>query len=91
MKSKRISPYFFNAGDFYRADLLRAISTAYDKTIIEASAGFLPEFDIVLQAYKAIPLATAAVHKLAELYREKYGKLCYTFDRKEAKDHGEGG
>jgi orotate phosphoribosyltransferase len=28
---------------------------------------------------------------LAELYPEKYGKLCYTFDRKEAKDHGEGG
>jgi orotate phosphoribosyltransferase len=31
-KSKRILPYFFNAGDFYHADLLRAISTAYAKT-----------------------------------------------------------
>jgi orotate phosphoribosyltransferase len=46
LKSKRISPYFFNAGDFYGADLLRAISTAYAKTIIEASTKFLPEFDI---------------------------------------------
>jgi len=92
LKSKRISPYFFNAGDFYRADLLRAISTAYAKTIIEASTNFLPEFDIIFgPAYKGIPLATATVDKLAELYPEKYGKLCYTFDRKEAKDHGEGG
>jgi orotate phosphoribosyltransferase len=92
LKSKRISPYFLTAGDFYRADLLRAISTAYAKTIIEASADFLPEFDIVFGlAYKGIALATATVDKLAELYPEKYGKLCYTFDRKEAKDHGEGG
>jgi orotate phosphoribosyltransferase len=46
LKLKRIVlwPYFFNAGDFYRADLLRAISTAYAETIIEASTEFLPEF-----------------------------------------------
>jgi orotate phosphoribosyltransferase len=54
LKSKRISPYFFNAGDFYRADLLRAISTAYAKTIIEASNSSTPlEFDILFgPAYK---------------------------------------
>jgi orotate phosphoribosyltransferase len=93
LKSKRISPYFFNAGDFYRADLLRAISTAYAEAIIEArEAGTLEDFDIVFgPAYKGIPLATAATDKLAALKPEVYGKICYSFDRKEAKDHGEGG
>ncbi|PBP18776.1 orotate phosphoribosyltransferase [Diplocarpon rosae] len=38
LKSKRISPYFFNAGLFYTANLLRAISTAFAKTIIEADS-----------------------------------------------------
>jgi orotate phosphoribosyltransferase len=46
---------------------------------------------LFLPAYKGIPLATATVDKLAELNPEKYGKVCYTLDRKEAKDHREGG
>jgi len=93
LKSKRISPYFFNAGDFYRADLLRAISTAYAKTILEADTSSSPlEFDIIFgPAYKGIPLATSTADKLADLSPEKYGKVCYAFDRKEKKDHGEGG
>lgn len=92
LKSKRISPYFFNAGEFYRADLLRALSTAYAKTIIEANSSSSLEFDILFgPAYKGIPIATATVDKLAGLDPEKYGKVCYSFDRKEAKDHGEGG
>ncbi|KAG4035428.1 hypothetical protein MFRU_001g01970 [Monilinia fructicola] len=91
LKSKRISPYFFNAGDFYRADLLRAISTAYAKAVIEAQEAKVLDFDIVFgPAYKGIPLATATVDKLAAL-DPKYHTLCYSFDRKEAKDHGEGG
>ncbi|KAF7900928.1 uncharacterized protein EAE97_005481 [Botrytis byssoidea] len=91
LKSKRISPYFFNAGDFYRADLLRAISTAYAKAIIEAQEANILDFDIVFgPAYKGIPLATATVDKLADL-DPKYNTMCYSFDRKEAKDHGEGG
>ncbi|KAM3076140.1 orotate phosphoribosyltransferase [Clarireedia jacksonii] len=91
LKSKRISPYFFNAGDFYRADLLRAIATAYAKTIIEAYKKSMIDFDIVFgPAYKGIPLATATVDKLADL-DPKYNSMCYSFDRKEAKDHGEGG
>lgn len=91
LKSKRISPYFFNAGDFYRADLLRAISTAYAKAIIEAQEAKILDFDIVFgPAYKGIPLATATVDKLADL-DDKYNTMCYSFDRKEAKDHGEGG
>ncbi|KAH8912204.1 orotate phosphoribosyltransferase [Coniochaeta sp. PMI_546] len=92
LKSKRVSPYFFNAGDFYRADLLRAISTAYAKAIIEAREQDGLDFDIVFgPAYKGIPLATATTDKLAELKPEVYGRICYSFDRKEAKDHGEGG
>ncbi|KAF3360908.1 Orotate phosphoribosyltransferase like protein [Verticillium longisporum] len=94
LKSKRISPYFFNAGDFYRADLLRAISLAYAHAIIEATkdAANPLRFDIVFgPAYKGIPLATAAVDKLAELDSATFGHTCYSFDRKEAKDHGEGG
>ncbi|RDW79765.1 orotate phosphoribosyltransferase [Coleophoma cylindrospora] len=93
LKSGRISPYFFNAGLFYTADLLRAISTAYAKTLIETNNSASPiEFDILFgPAYKGIPLATSTVDKLGELDPAKYGQLCYAFDRKEAKDHGEGG
>ncbi|KAJ4300452.1 orotate phosphoribosyltransferase [Collariella sp. IMI 366227] len=92
LKSKRISPYFFNAGDFYRADLLEAIATAYAKCIAEADASGALDFDIVFgPAYKGIPLATAATIKLGQLDSATYGTKCYSFDRKEAKDHGEGG
>ncbi|KAK4112177.1 orotate phosphoribosyltransferase [Canariomyces notabilis] len=92
LKSKRISPYFFNAGDFYRADLLESIATAYAKTIIEAHQSGALNFDIVFgPAYKGIPLATATTIKLGQLDPATYGKTCYSFDRKEAKDHGEGG
>lgn len=93
LKSKRISPYFFNAGDFYRTDLLRAISTAFAKTIIEAHANSILDFDIVFgPAYKGVPLAAGTVLMMGLLEPEKYDKiLCYAFDRKEAKDHGEGG
>lgn len=88
LKSKRISPYFFNAGEFYRADLLRALSVAYAKKIAETDL----EFDVVFgPAYKGIPLATATTFQLAALDEAKYGQICYSFDRKEAKDHGEGG
>jgi len=93
LKSKRISPYFFNAGDFYRADLLEAIATAYAHGIIEAQHNSGLQFDVVFgPAYKGIPLATAATIRLGQLDPDKYGKsTCYSFDRKEAKDHGEGG
>jgi orotate phosphoribosyltransferase len=92
LKSKRISPYFFNAGDFYRADLLEAIATAYAKAIQEAHRAGELDFDIVFgPAYKGIPLATAATIRLGQLDAAAYGATCYSFDRKEAKDHGEGG
>ncbi|KAF2748853.1 orotate phosphoribosyltransferase [Sporormia fimetaria CBS 119925] len=93
LKSKRVSPYFFNAGLFHRADLLRSISSAYAHTL-KAHGDVNPDFqwDILFgPAYKGIPLAAATVDKLADLDMEKYGKKSYSFNRKEAKDHGEGG
>ncbi|KAI0132331.1 phosphoribosyltransferase-like protein [Xylariales sp. AK1849] len=88
LKSKRISPYFFNAGDFYRADLLEALAVAYANTI---HTSFSSGFDVLFgPAYKGIPLATATTYALAQL-DPKYRTLEYSFDRKEAKDHGEGG
>ncbi|KAI1876799.1 uncharacterized protein JN550_000871 [Neoarthrinium moseri] len=102
LKSKRISPYFFNAGDFYRADLLTALAVAYANTIHESfsssssspDADALP-FDVIFgPAYKGIPLATATTMALAQLpggAGARYGRVEYSFDRKEAKDHGEGG
>lgn len=93
LKSGRQSPYFFNAGLFHRASLLRSISNAYAHTLISYSnsnRGF--KFDVVFgPAYKGIPLATATVDKLAQLDERKYGEVSYAFNRKEAKDHGEGG
>lgn len=93
LKSGRTSPYFFNAGDFYRASLLRALSTAFANTIISARKdNSLPQFDIVFgPAYKGIPLAAATTDKLGQLDPATYDDICYSFDRKEAKDHGEGG
>lgn len=93
LKSKRISPYFFNAGLFHRADLLRSISSAYAHTL-KAHGESDPSFqwDILFgPAYKGIPLAAASVDKLADLDLAKYGQKSYSFNRKEAKDHGEGG
>lgn len=95
LKSQRISPYFFNAGLFHRADLLRSISAAYAETLAtyRASLDGAPlEFDVLFgPAYKGIPLATATVEKLAGLDETRFGGLSYSFNRKEAKDHGEGG
>lgn len=88
LKSKRISPYFFNAGSFHSAKLIRAISTAYAKTLLATSL----DFDIVYgPAYKGIPLATHTAEKLGDLAPDTYAEVLYAFDRKEAKDHGEGG
>lgn len=95
LKSGRQSPYFFNASLFHRADLLRSISTAYAQTIIDFLSS-LPSaeqsIDVLFgPAYKGIPLATATVAQLAEIDPTRFGKLSYSFNRKEVKDHGEKG
>ncbi|CAH0015538.1 unnamed protein product [Clonostachys rhizophaga] len=92
LKSKRISPYFFNAGLFHTARLAAAISDAFAHTIIEAQKQNGLEFDIVFgPAYKGIPLSSSVTVKLGELEPKNLDSISYSFDRKEAKDHGEGG
>ncbi|MCJ1411172.1 orotate phosphoribosyltransferase [Ptychographa xylographoides] len=90
LKSGRVSPYFFNTALFHKAALIRALSTAYAQTLIQHTPAL--EFDVLFgPAYKGIPLATATVDKLAELDPHRFSEVSYSFDRKEAKDHGEGG
>ncbi|ELQ34311.1 orotate phosphoribosyltransferase [Pyricularia oryzae] len=92
LKSKRISPYFFNAGNFHRGSLSVSIANAYAKAIIEAREQTALHFDILFgPAYKGIPLATGTLNRLCELDPAHYADVSWSFDRKEAKDHGEGG
>lgn len=85
LKSGRISPYFFNAGLFNRGALLGKLAQHYARLIVERVSG---EFMLFGPAYKGIPLAAATAVKLAEEYDIDVG---YAFNRKETKDHGEGG
>lgn len=83
-KAGRLSPYFFNAGLFNDGDSLRRLGQFYAKAI--AAAG-LP-FDMLFgPAYKGIPLVSAITIALAELGQNRP----FCFNRKEIKDHGEGG
>jgi orotate phosphoribosyltransferase len=85
LKSGRISPYFFNAGRFCSGAALWQLGRCYAETII----GNAMPFDILFgPAYKGIPLAAATACALAE----QFGRdVPYAYNRKEAKDHGEGG
>ena len=88
LKSGRISPYFFNMGLFNTAKTLSTLAEAYARAIIDSGL----EFDILFgPAYKGIPLAAITVTKLYEIGGEKYSNIGYSFNRKEKKDHGEGG
>ncbi|MBY0475574.1 MAG: orotate phosphoribosyltransferase [Nitrosomonas sp.] len=83
-KAGRISPYFFNAGLFNDGDALHKLGQFYAKAIVAAE---LP-FDMLFgPAYKGIPLVSAIVIALAEMGHN----YPFCFNRKEAKDHGEGG
>lgn len=84
LKSGRKSPYFFNCGHFHTGGALSVLAEAYVATI--KAAGL--EFDGLFgPAYKGIPIAVAASLAFYSQGRD----VPYTFDRKEAKDHGEGG
>lgn len=84
LKSGRLSPYFFNAGLFYQGEALRQLGHFYAQTLIESKVDFHHLFG---PAYKGLPLATATAIALAE----RGVDVTVTFNRKEAKDHGEGG
>lgn len=85
LKSGRISPYFFNTGIFNTGKGLARLGQYYAQAIIDSGI----EFDMIFgPAYKGIPLAAATSIALAEHHGID---VPYSFDRKEAKDHGEGG
>ena len=85
LKSGRISPYFFNAGLFNKGSHLSELGKFYAQAI-EATA---LKFDVLFgPAYKGIPLAAATSIALNDSYNHN---VPYSFNRKEAKDHGEGG
>jgi len=85
LKSGRTSPYFFNAGLFNTGEHLAKLGRCYAQAIVDSGI----DFDVLFgPAYKGIPLAAAASIALAE----QHGKnIPWCFNRKEAKDHGEGG
>jgi orotate phosphoribosyltransferase len=85
LKSGRESPYFFNAGLFSDGDAAAVLGQCYAAAIRRSGV----EFDMIFgPAYKGIPLATAVVIALSTLHGRN---VPYAFNRKEAKDHGEGG
>lgn len=85
LKSGRISPYFFNAGLFQTGSALSQLGKFYAQAIVESGL----EFDMLFgPAYKGIPLAAATAIALYEHHGLDYP---YAFNRKEAKEHGEGG
>ena len=84
LKSGRQSPYFFNLGNINSGLAMGALAAAYAEAIIAAKL----EFDMLFgPAYKGIPLVTAVAVALAERGMD----FPFAFNRKEAKDHGEGG
>ena len=83
-KAGRLSPYFFNAGLFDDGAKMGRLAEFYAKAIIASGM----EFDMVFgPAYKGIPLAATVAVELARLGRN----VPFAYNRKEAKDHGEGG
>jgi orotate phosphoribosyltransferase len=85
LKSGRTSPYFFNAGLFNTGRHLAQLGRCYAQAITDSGIAF----DVLFgPAYKGIPLAAAASIALADHHRHN---VAWCFNRKEAKDHGEGG
>ncbi len=85
LKSGRTSPYFFNAGLFNTGRHLAQLGRCYAQAITDSGI----DFDVLFgPAYKGIPLAAAASIALAEHHGHN---VPWCFNRKEAKDHGEGG
>lgn len=92
LKSGRKAPYFLNVGSFYTGEFVHQLGKFYAEAFlgITATAGSSTgvEADVIFgPAYKGIPLSVLTVEAL---YDEHKKNFAYTFNRKEAKDHGEG-
>jgi orotate phosphoribosyltransferase len=83
-KAGRLSPYFFNAGLFHHGAALKRLAQFYAKAILASDIAFDMLFG---PAYKGIPLVAAVAIALDDEGRD----VPYAFNRKEVKDHGEGG
>ena len=83
-KAGRLSPYFFNAGLFNDGEKLGRLGEFYARRLLESGLAFDMLFG---PAYKGITLASAVAVELARLGRN----VPFAYNRKEAKDHGEGG
>ena len=87
-KAGRMSPYFFNAGLFDDGAKLGRLAQFYARQLLAEEKATGLQFDMIFgPAYKGIPLAAAVSVELARLGRN----LPFAYNRKEAKDHGEGG
>ncbi|WP_417660921.1 orotate phosphoribosyltransferase [Pseudomonas sp.] len=85
LKSGRVSPYFFNAGLFDSGLALAQLGRFYAAAVVDSGI----DFDVLFgPAYKGIPLAATTAVALAEHHQRD---MPWCFNRKEAKDHGEGG
>ena len=85
LKSGRTSPYFFNAGLFNKGSDLARLGRFYAAALQDSGV----DYDLLFgPAYKGIPIATAAAIALYDTYQKD---VPYCFNRKEKKDHGEGG
>ncbi|OCG35017.1 orotate phosphoribosyltransferase [Gilliamella sp. Gris1-4] len=85
LKSGRKSPYFFNAGLFNTGKDLALLGRFYAAALMDANL----EYDVIFgPAYKGIPIVSSTVVALSEYHNVD---IPYCFNRKEAKDHGEGG
>lgn len=85
-KSGRKTPFFINTGKYRTGEQIRKLGQFYAQSIMENTKG---EFDVLFgPAYKGIPLAVTTAIALSEIYNKN---AAFCFNRKEAKDHGEGG
>ncbi|KAK5075510.1 orotate phosphoribosyltransferase [Lithohypha guttulata] len=107
LKSGRVSPYFFTSSLLHTSALLASVARAYatvltsppfsipsavsDTTDCAVAQGHEPTYDILFgPAYKGIPISAIVTREL-EHSGAPYSNVSYAFNRKEAKDHGEGG
>ncbi|ARP91989.1 orotate phosphoribosyltransferase [Bordetella genomosp. 9] len=88
VKSGRVSPYFFNAGLFNDGASMGRLASFYAGALLDSGVSFDMLFG---PAYKGIPLATAVAMALATDPRRAGRPVPFAYNRKEAKDHGEGG
>lgn len=85
LKSGRKAPYFLNVGQFYKGSLITTLGKYYAQAMHQN----IKDFNVVFgPAYKGIPLSVATCMQLFEQFKID---MAYSFNRKEAKDHGEGG